>query len=53
MDSEGKAIIAVGPADYRTAVMKVGPEKHNIPVIVFNNPGVMNSSHRVGNIFFG
>jgi hypothetical protein len=53
MDREGQTIIAVGPADDGAAVVPVRSKKHYVPVIVFNNPGIMNSGYRVGDVIPG
>jgi hypothetical protein len=53
MDREGKTVCAFSPADYRATVVSVRPEKHYIPVIVFNNTGIVDSGHRVGDVISG
>jgi hypothetical protein len=53
MDREGKTVCAFSPADYRATVVSVRPEKHYIPVIVFNNPGIVDSGYRIGHVIPG
>ena len=53
MGCEGKTVCAFSPADYRATVVSVRPEKHYIPVIVLNNPGIVNSGYRVRDVIPG
>jgi hypothetical protein len=53
MNRKGKTVCAFSPADYRAAVVEMRPEKHYIPVIVLNNPGIVNRGYRVGNVIPG
>jgi hypothetical protein len=50
MNRKGITVCAFSPADYRAAVVEMRPEKHYIPVFVFNNPGIVNSGYRVGDV---
>jgi hypothetical protein len=53
MNGKGKTVCAFSPADYRAAVVEMRPEKHCIPVIVLNNPGIVNGGYRVGDVIPG
>jgi hypothetical protein len=53
MNGKGKTVCAFSPADYRAAGVEMRPEKHYIPVIVLNNPGIVNSGYRVGDVIPG
>jgi hypothetical protein len=52
-DRERKTVCAFSHADYRATVGSVRPEKHYIPVIVFNNPGIVDSDYRIGHVIPG
>jgi hypothetical protein len=53
IDREGKTVCAFSPADDRATVVSVRPEKHYIPVIVFNNPGIVDGGYRIGHVIPG
>ena len=53
MNREGKTILAVGPADDGAPVVQMRPEKHYIPVVVFNDPGIVNRRYRIGHVIPG
>src|SRR5450756_1794822 len=52
MDSEGKTIIAVGPADDGASVVTVRPEQHNVAAAMPDYAGIVDRGYRVGDIIF-